>query len=103
MSKSAYLCGVPPEKCCGSLCKANKWITAQVKKSHGSSQAAFECMKNYLVKQGFTKIGSREFSPADGGPVRVLTKKCRYGARLRQGKEKGRVRPVKKWGGVVVG
>lgn len=103
MSKSQYACGVPAERCCGSICKSNKWVASQIKKAHGSSQAAFDCMKNYLIKQGYTKIGSREFSPPDGGPVRVLTKKRRYGARMRQGKESGRVRPVSRWGGVIVG
>lgn len=98
----AYACGVPTEKCCGSVAKVNKGCAGLIRKTHGSAQAAFDCMKSHLIKQGYTKIGSREFSPPDGGPVRVLTKRRRYGGKFRPGKE-GRVRAGGNRPGVIIG
>jgi len=44
----------------------------------------------YLINvEGYEQIGPREFQK-DGHPVRVLTKKMRFGGRLRPGKA-GRV------------
>lgn len=82
--KSVVLCGVPNAFCCGS-----KYTTDQMlpPKCHGSHIEAFRCMKRYLCNHlGYEQIGSREFRPVNGGPVRVLTKKTRFGARLRAGK-----------------
>lgn len=56
----------------------------------------------YLQRQGYERVGPREFAAPDGGPVRVLTKKCRFGARLRPGKEHARFMPSVKEGGVVI-
>jgi len=78
-----YLCGVPREHCRGAL------VTAPHKagmKVHGSSTEAFNCMTKYLLKQGYTRVGGREFRPPNGGPIRVLTKKSRFGGALRRGK-----------------
>ncbi len=77
------LCGVPTEFCVGS-----KYTTDQrlPPKAHGSHDEAFRCCRRYLVGQGWTPIGPRELSSPDGGPVRVLTKKTRFGERLRLGK-----------------
>jgi hypothetical protein len=55
-------------------------------KAHGSSEQAFKCYEQYLLRNGYKKIGSREFQPIAGGPVMVLTKKSHFGGRLRKGK-----------------
>ena len=89
-TKYRVLCGVPALQCTGG-----SYITDQAlsDKAHSSRLEAFKCMRKYLTKQGFTQIGPREFRPPDGGPIRVLTKKSRYGGLLRQGKsgEEGRM------------
>jgi hypothetical protein len=82
-TKYRVLCGVPVLECLGS-----GYITTQAlsKKAHASRVEAFRCMRKHLMRQGFTQIGPREFRPPDGGPIRVLTKKARFGGLLRQGK-----------------
>jgi hypothetical protein len=86
------LCGVPALHCTGGKLKTDQKQVAE--KCHGSSLEAFRCMKHYLVSVlKFKAVGSREFAPPDGGPIRVLTKKCRYGARMRTGKMGERFQP----------
>lgn len=76
-------------------------------KCHSSPEEAFKCMAKHLVRDlGYTQIGPREFSPADHGPVRVLTKKSRFGGVLKAGKggETGtskRVMPKQHTGGMI--
>lgn len=44
-------------------------------------------MRRYLIrKKGYVELGPREFLSPDGGPVLVLTKKCRYGGLFVTGK-----------------
>jgi hypothetical protein len=79
-----YLCGVPNQFCVGS----NSAVPNAFKhncKLHGSPQEAAKCYARYLVKQGYTQVGSREFAAPNGGPIHVLTKKCRFGSRFRGG------------------
>ena len=86
----ARVCGVPKASCSGSDRISSKGIrqgNSMSIRCHSTPEEAFRCMVNYLVHvQGYTRIGSREFSPPDGGPIKVLTKKARYGAELRGGK-----------------
>lgn len=44
-------------------------------------------MRRHLLREGHTAVNNRCFAPPDGGPIKVLTKQCRYGAPLRQGKK----------------
>ncbi len=74
-------------------------------KIHHSSTEAFKCRARWLVRvEGWTPIGSREFSKP-GQPVLVLTKKCRFGGQLRKGKggeqSFARVMPAKRPGGMI--
>lgn len=79
------LCGVPQEYCTGGTLNTDQRLGTT--KSHGSHEQAFKCMRHYLMEVlGYTQAGSREFRPPDGGPVRVLTKKIRFGGNLRAGK-----------------
>jgi len=82
-TKYRVLCGVPALECIGS-----GYITTQAlsKKAHASRVEAFNCMRKHLLNEGWEQIGPREFRPPDGGYIRVLTKKSRYGGMLRQGK-----------------
>lgn len=43
-------------------------------------------MRRHLVSEGWEPIGPREFRPPNGGYIRVLNKKSRFGGRLRTGK-----------------
>ena len=86
-AKARYRCGTPKIHCNGNIFHQ---ADALVEKSHSSRDESFRCYKKYLVDvEGYTQIGGREFRK-EGHPVRVLTKKMRFGARLRPGKE-GRV------------
>lgn len=80
-----YLCGVPQQNCSGSGGIVSKSIQG-APKLHNTPQEALRCHARYLVQQGYEKIGPREFRPADGGPIRLLTKPSHFGARLRPGK-----------------
>jgi hypothetical protein len=94
------LCGVPAQYCNGSKLKTDQSLP---EKCHGSSEEAFKCMRRYLIKTlHFKPVGSREFAPPDGGRIRVLTKKCRYGGRVRTGKMGERFQP-EQGRGLVVG
>lgn len=88
--KFVIVCNTPKEYCTGSSYITDQHIHP---KAHGSRAEAFRCHARYLKKvEGYTQIGSREFRPNDGGPVLVMSKKSRYGSRLRRGKgESGRV------------
>ena len=82
-----WLCPTPKQFCMGGNLTMSNSITRRTTKAHGSPGEAFACYKHYLVHElGYTQVGAREFSPPDGGPVTVLTKKSRFGARLRPGK-----------------
>src|SRR5690348_7748840 len=81
-----YMCGVPRAECSGSLENVNVALGG-ARKLHSTPEEAFNCHRRYLISQGWTQTGPRTFSSPDGGPVRVLTKKSRFGAALRNGKE----------------
>ncbi len=101
-TKYKVLCGTPREHCIGSLYSTDQDLP---KKSHASHEEAFKCYARYLVKaEGYIRIGPREFRK-DGHPVRVLTKKIRFGGRLRAGKEGSRYMPASRAGtrGIIVG
>ena len=103
----AFTCGVHEQHCTGGECVLSHHLRKQVVKVHNSPDAAFNCHARYLMNVlGYTRRGPREFAPPDGGPIRVLTKKSRFGGRLRGGKKpqgtKGRrVMPEFFTGGVV--
>jgi len=83
-----YTCGVPKEHCSGvSMPILSAGIRKYVIKAHNSPEDAFRCHAHYLINIcGYRQVGSREFSLGDGSPIRVLTKKSRFGCRLRRGK-----------------
>ena len=87
-SKRWYVCGVPRDICTGgTIARASARITKDgPNKAHGSPLEAFRCKKRHLLLQGYEAVGQREFRKPGGGIV-VLTKKSRFGARLRSGKE----------------
>lgn len=82
-----YLCQTPQDQCGGSHRAMNHGLENIKKRAHGSPSEAFRCHRRYLLAQGFTQVGGRDFSPpGNEGPVLVLTKKSRYGGKLRPGK-----------------
>ncbi len=88
VKKKQYICGTPTEYCCGGLAKPAPALQKTVHKSHTTPEDCFACYSTYLVDVlKYVPVGGREFAPPDGGPIRVLTKKSRFGARLRGGKE----------------
>lgn len=78
-----YLCGTPQDKCCG----ANSQVASALKnsKTHSTPQESFACYAAYLIGDGYTQVGPREFSK-NNGPILVLNKKSRFGCTLRGGK-----------------
>ena len=77
-----HICGTPREGCTGTLSTVDKEGIG----THATAQEAFECHRQFLIARGFVPVGARELiDPADGC-VRVLTKKIRFGARVRRGK-----------------
>jgi hypothetical protein len=99
---SKYFCGVEQHLCGGSTFIGSGSMKASRLKVHASPEAAHACMGSALVKEGYTKLDNCTFRPPDGGPVRVLTRPGRFGARLRSGKEGSRHMPAKRTGGVVI-
>ena len=99
-------CGTPSEECTGAKAIMNNgWRGAL--KAHSSSEDAFKCHANHLVKLGFVQHGPREFINPEGGAIRVLTKKSHFGSPLRGGKEdkgKGgkRLVPKRKASGAII-
>lgn len=93
-SRYRILCGVPKEHCQGGKLVTDQKLSTN--KCHSDRAGAFRCMAHYLTKVlGYTRIGAREFKPPPGsnGYVRVLSKKSRYGGKLRTGKEHTRYMP----------
>lgn len=102
---AVYACGVEVELCTGSVGKGfNHSIINSTSKIrvHASPEGAFNCKKNSLLRKGYTMLGTREFRPPDGGPILILTKPSRFGARLRMGKEGSRNMP-RSGGCIIIG
>ena len=97
MSTKAYTCGVPELECSGG----KKMVGSSMEKLHGGRDEAFKCHVRYLLSQGFTRQGQREFKNPENGRIRVLTKKSRFGQVFYYTKEKTRyMRPHGKQGHV---
>lgn len=83
--KPLYICGLSDNECTGNG-KAVSNGLKKFHKVHGSSEQAFKCYAAYLIRNGYEQIGPREFAAPNNGPVMVLTKKSKFGSRLRGGK-----------------
>src|SRR5262249_27674507 len=94
------LCGVPASECRGAPVRLSPALTSGLK-THGTPEEAFGCYRAWLLRLGYRQVGSREFESPDGSVV-VLTRKRRFGAVLRGGKE-GRHMPGLFPGGTIVG
>lgn len=99
-TRKRRLCGLPAQECRGDAVRLSPGLPAL--RSHATPEEAFECYRAYLLRQGYRQVGGREFESPGGGRVVVLTKRSRFGARLRGGKE-GRHMPTQLLGGAVVG
>jgi hypothetical protein len=95
-----HACGVPGEHCSGGLTGVSNGLKKSGK-THSTPMEAFACYANYLIKQGYKQVGSREFCKGDG-PILVLVRKSKFGARLRGGKG-SRQMPVRTPGGHIIG
>lgn len=107
-SNNKFMCGVPQSSCTGGVLKSSQGIRGL--RAHGSSEEAFKCKARHLIASGYTRVGQREFQAPNNGAIEVLTKKIRYGGRLRRGKsepQKGttasRHMPHTRTGGLVIG
>jgi hypothetical protein len=87
-------------ECCGARLKISPGLSDDLK-SHATPEEAFACHRAWLLRQGYKQVGGREFESPDGTIV-VLTKRRRFGAVLRSGKE-GRHMPQLFLGGTIVG
>lgn len=93
----AYLCGVPSEKCAGIRLTVNHGLGGGTR-GHVSPEEAFKCHARHLLKEGWVQVGPRDFRPPDGGPILVLTKRTKFGGKLRSGKEGNRNMPMNQRG-----
>lgn len=96
-----YICGVPEASCSGALKSVSHGLGLH-KKVHVSPEQAFNCNARYLIKQGYTRIGRKEFFPPDGGPIIILTRSSKFGMPLRVGKEHTRHMPNRRTGGGII-
>jgi len=80
-------CQTPKKECTGGLTAVNNNLVGQgsPRKLHSSSEEAFQCYSSFLLRNGYTQVGSREFRQPDGG-ILMLSKRSRYGAVMRKGK-----------------
>lgn len=91
MSSRKVYCGVPIDDCNGQQVTLNAaWTPDGIKnkksgKLHSSHEQAFQCHCAHLVKQGYKRVGGREFETPTGS-VLVLDKKSRFGSEFRKGK-----------------
>lgn len=83
--KTVHLCGVPSEFCSGALAQLSNGLKGRGHRCHAGPHEAFKCHGNYLVKIGYERLSSREYRK-EGEPIRVLTKPCRFGSKMRPGK-----------------
>ncbi len=88
-----FLCGTPAAACGASLVKLNHGLDGRGIKAHGTREQAYDCQRRYLLSQGYKQVGSNAFAAPDEGPILVLSKKSRYGGKLRMGKEGTRNQP----------
>ena len=95
-----YLCGTPLDDCTGATGRLSKSIS-QGTKRHSSSDEAFKCYKRHLLKQGYIQRGSREFENPTTHYITVLTKKSKFGARLR-GRKGTNYGPGDRMGGTII-
>lgn len=96
-----HLCGTPAENCTGKLALLSNGLKSKGLKSHQTTTEAFNCCKKHLLSMGWVQVDSRAFQPPEGGPARILTKKSRFGGRMRPGKEGTRNNPAGRRGGGV--
>lgn len=87
----AYVCNTPMDSCNGT---PNK--NPNMRKVHMTRKEARDCYIKYLVsKLGYTRLGTSQFKPPDGGPVLLLSKQSHYGLRMKPEGDKGKGRYVK--------
>lgn len=94
------LCGTPDHHCTGAPFVTDQQL--RFRKAHAGNEEAFHCYARHLLLDKYIQIGPREFRPADGGPIRLLTKKSKFGGRLRDGKEHTRYQP-ERGAGLIIG
>ena len=104
-----YLCGTPHEHCGGSSFALSHGLERTGgRRVHQTSEQSFNCYKHYLLSIGYTQVDSRAFAPpvnedgSSGGPIHVMTKKSRFGSRLRPGKGKRSMPSHPRTGGTIV-
>ena len=83
-----YACGTPSAHCGAKKVSVSAGLTqTSQSRTHSTPEEAFRCHRAYLIDvEGYKMLDGRALSPPDDGPVRVLTKPSRFGARLRGGK-----------------
>ena len=103
MSRRIVACPTPKEHCTGGKRLTNASMRDKGVRYHQTHGQAYKCYRRYLVRiLGFEDMGNREFRPPDGGPRVMLTKKSRFGASMRLGKEGARWQPPGSRGGTII-
>lgn len=84
-------CGTPKSFCSGAHTIMNAGFNNdKAAKLHDDHEQAFACYSRYLVaEQQHKRVGSREFETPSGS-ILVLTKKSKFGAKMRMGKNQNK-------------
>lgn len=98
-----WVCPVPAGACAGSVRQTAKGDGSTGARVHATAREALACERRFLLSRGYVRLGSRVFSPQDGGPVLVLCKNP--GTRWLAGKgdgpsrsrKRGKVKGVRVW------
>ena len=91
----------PADACGGNTLPLNAGLGNRGIKAHGTREQAFSCQRRYLLSKGYKQVGGTAFEAPDGGPILILTKKSKYGGKLRMGKANSRHMPDDRLGGIV--
>lgn len=91
---SIVACPTPHEHCSGGKMATNQSLQSASIRFHQTHRDAYNCYRRYLIRvRECEDMGNREFRCPDSEWRIFLTKKSRFGERVRLGKEGSRWMP----------
>lgn len=86
MSKR-FACGTPSSNCTGGITQLSHGIETKLSRTHSYSDEAHRCHMRYLMSLGCKPMGARELENPNTGAVLILSKKSKFGGKLKPGKK----------------
>ena len=68
--QTQYICSTPYDKCYGKNPKSKEKF-----RMHSTPEQVKACLRNYLLSQGYERLGPREFKNPETGSILLLSKK----------------------------